>query len=537
MKNKRGASLNDSAELFKLLVNSIKDYAIFMIDPKGNIVNWNKGAEQIKGYRADEVIGKNISIFYTLEEVDANIPAQNLNRALTNGTYESMGWRVRKDGSKFWADVVFTALFDDDGQLRGYAKVTRDLTLQKEAEERERNANNALHEKIELQLQKSHKDLSDYKYALDESAIVAITDQKGIIKYVNNNFCKISKYKAEELIGQDHRIINSGYHTKEFIKNLWVTIANGNIWRGELKNRAKDGMFYWVDTTIIPFLNDKGKPYQYIAIRADITERKLAQENLKVLNETLEKKVDERTAQLEAANKELESFSYSVSHDLRAPLRAIAGYSSIIEEEYANALDKEGIRLLNEVKNNAQKMGFLIDSLLAFSRLGKKAVRKAKIDMNLVVETVLKDINVGLNHKADIRVNELLPVYADYTLMQHVFSNLLSNAIKYSAKKEAPIIEISSRREGGGVIYSVTDNGAGFEMDYAHKLFGVFQRLHSSDEFEGNGVGLAIVSRIINKHGGRIWAVGEVNKGATFNFLLPDGKLTKTNDNNEQPSN
>jgi light-regulated signal transduction histidine kinase (bacteriophytochrome) len=279
-------------------------------------------------------------------------------------------------------------------------------------------------------------------------------------------------------------------------------------------------------------LNDNGKPYQYIAIRADITERMLAQENLRLLNETLEKQVDERTAQLEVANKEMESFSYSVSHDLRSPLRAITGYSSMIEEDYANILDAEGIRLLIEVKNNAQKMGLLIDSLLAFSRLGKKEVRKTNVDMNIVVETVLKDINAGLNHKAQAKLDPLLPAYADYTLMQHVFSNLLSNAIKYSAKKEAPVINISSKQEGDETIYSVTDNGAGFEMDYAHKLFGVFQRLHSSDEFEGNGVGLAIVSRIINKHGGRIWAVGEVGKGATFSFSLPLIKENSKNSDN-----
>ena len=521
MSNKTTSSLNESAELFKLLVNSIKDYAIFSIDLDGFILNWNQGAEYIKGYSSNEIIGKHISIFYTAEDVANNIPMLNLEKARTNGTYESVGWRIRKDGSRFWANVVFTALYDDKGHLHGFAKVTRDLTQQKQTEENERMANSAMQEKIELQLQISHKELSDYKYAIDESAIVAITDPKGIIKYVNNNFCKISKYTAEELIGQDHRVINSGYHTKGFIKNLWVTIANGKIWRGELKNRAKDGVYYWVDTTIVPFLNTDGKPYQYIAIRADITERKLAQENLKVLNDTLEKKVDERTAQLEIANKELESFSYSVSHDLRAPLRAIAGYSSIIEEEYSNILDDEGKRLLNEVKHNAQQMGLLIDSLLSFSRLGKKELRKTQVDMNLVLEVVLKEINAGTNHHAEINVSSLLPAYADYTLIQHVFSNLLSNAIKYSSKIEKPLIEISSKQENGEVIYSVADNGAGFEMDYAHKLFGVFQRLHSADEFEGNGVGLAIVSRIINKHGGRIWAVSELGKGATFSFALP----------------
>src|SRR5204863_144261 len=158
------------------------------------------------------------------------------------------------------------------------------------------------------------------------SSIVAITDQKGIINYVNDNFCKISKYSREELIGQDHRIINSGYHSKQFIRNIWTTIANGKVWKGEIKNRAKDGAYYWVDTTIIPFLDASGKPFQYVAIRADITERKKVESEIIALNETLEKKIQDRTVELEIANKEMESFSYSVAHDLRSPVRAMHGY-------------------------------------------------------------------------------------------------------------------------------------------------------------------------------------------------------------------
>jgi PAS domain S-box-containing protein len=359
-----------------------------------------------------------------------------------------------------------------------------------------------------------NKVILDYKFALDTSCIVAVTDQKGIILHVNDNFCQISKYSREELLGQDHRIINSGYHPKEFIRDLWVTIAKGKIWRGELKNRAKDGSTYWVDTTIVPFLNERGKPYQYIAIRADITSRKIAEEENLRLQADLEMRVQQRTHDLEA-------FSYSVSHDLRAPLRTINGYAAMLEEDYSQILDDEGKRLLNIIRDGARKMGKLIDDLLAFSKLGRKEVSKSNVDMQSMVKNICDDLGRAPDFRARIDIGELEPVLADFTLMNHVWTNLLSNAIKYSANKEKPLVKIRSNRNNGMITYSITDNGAGFDMKYADKLFGVFQRLHSSDDFEGTGVGLAIVHRIISRHDGKIWAEGSPGEGATFYFSLP----------------
>ncbi|MFP5039595.1 ATP-binding protein [Parasediminibacterium sp. JCM 36343] len=367
------------------------------------------------------------------------------------------------------------------------------------------------------QYEKTLKEVSYYKYALDESSILAITDQKGIITHANQNFCNISKYTVAELIGKDHRIINSGYHSKQFISNLWATISQGQIWRGELKNKAKDGTIYWVDTTIVPFLNEDGKPYQYVAIRADITARKQAEEEISILNESLEKRVKERT-------EDLESFSYSVSHDLRSPLRAVNGYARMIEEDYAPLFEAEGRRLLKEVQHNAKKMGILIDDLLSFSRLGRKEVKKAMINMDDLTKAALAEIDQTITHHASIQFKDLLPVKADYTLLEHVMINLLSNAIKYSSKKEQPIIEITSKKDNGQIVYAVKDNGVGFDMKYANKLFGVFQRLHSTEEFAGTGVGLAIVQRVIQKHEGKIWATGKVGEGATFFFSLPDSE-------------
>jgi PAS domain S-box-containing protein len=362
--------------------------------------------------------------------------------------------------------------------------------------------------------EKSLKELSDYKFALDQSSIVAITDQKGIIKYVNETFCKISQYSTEELIGQDHRLINSGYHPKEFIRSLWVTIANGQTWRGEIKNRAKDGSYYWVDTTIIPFLDESKKPYQYVAIRFDITERKKIEEEFRLLNEQLETRVQLRT-------EELEAFSYSVSHDLRAPLRAVNGYAQILEEDYSDKLDDEGNRLLGVIRDNAKKMGNLIDDLLAFSGLGRKQLMLTRIDMNELVKNLLSETGkIQIDH-AEVKYNNLHEIYADYSLIHQVMMNLISNSIKYSAKVEKPVIEINSAIEKNQYVFSVKDNGAGFDMRYYDKLFGVFQRLHTGTEFEGTGVGLAIVKRIVDKHGGKVWGNGEVGKGAIFYFSIP----------------
>ena len=239
------------------------------------------------------------------------------------------------------------------------------------------------------------------------------------------------------------------------------------------------------------------------------------------LNEVLEQKVIDRTLQLEISNKELEAFSYSVSHDLRAPLRSINGYANILEEDYNHVLDDEGRRLLSIVRENAKKMGVLIDDLLAFSRLGKKAVHKTDLNMHQLARSAADDLNEISSSKATFKINDLEHIVADKSLMNQVWQNLISNAIKYSLKKEHPFIEINSVKTDDEVTYSITDNGVGFDMQYAHNLFGVFQRLHSEEEFEGTGVGLALVYRIISKHGGKIWATAEIDKGATFYFSLP----------------
>ncbi|AEV99070.1 hybrid sensor histidine kinase/response regulator [Niastella koreensis] len=249
----------------------------------------------------------------------------------------------------------------------------------------------------------------------------------------------------------------------------------------------------------------------------DITRQKKADFEIKQLNLNLERNI----AQLQLTNKELESFSYSVSHDLRAPLRSINGYAQMIQDDHAQSFNDESLRMFNVIRKNATKMGALIDDLLAFSRMGRKEVKRVPIDFNKLVEPIITELKQTAPASTQITVHRLPGTQGDPVLLLQVYINLISNAIKYSAKKEKSVIELGAEARDDEFVYFVKDNGAGFDMQYAHKLFGVFQRLHGNDEFEGTGVGLAIVQRIVVKHGGKVWAEGKINEGATFYFSLP----------------
>jgi PAS domain S-box-containing protein len=302
-----------------------------------------------------------------------------------------------------------------------------------------------------------------------------------------------------------------------FTQDITESIASKNL---ELTMKRKDGSTFTGELN--GTLYRKEGVAGTIGLIRDITERKQAENEIRHLNETLEQRVLERTAQLEVINKELEAFSYSISHDLRAPLRAINGYSRILMEEYAASLDTEGQRLFHVVCSEAQRMGQLIDDLLTFSRLGRSEMRTTLLDMQAMVTSIFDELTTPeTRQRIEFRLEAPHPAHGDTALMRQVWINLLQNAIKFSSKKGHSLIEVSSIQAENEIIYCVRDNGAGFDMQYADKLFNVFKRLHSEREFEGTGVGLAIVQRIIHRHGGRVWAEGEVDKGATFSFALP----------------
>ncbi len=280
-------------------------------------------------------------------------------------------------------------------------------------------------------------------------------------------------------------------------------------------------------TMKMPILDENGRPKFLLGISVDVTERKLAEHAIRELNAELEANAGQR----EATNKELESFSYSVSHDLRAPLRAVDGFALMMEEDYKDRLDAEGLRYLSVIRQNSKRMGALIDDLLEFSRLGRQAVAHGEINIDSLVREVVDEVLQaelpGGREQGfaapQIEVAPLPAARGDRGLLRQVWVNLIGNAVKYSSKAAQPFIQVSGRRVGTENQYSVRDNGVGFNMEYAEKLFGVFQRLHRADEFGGTGVGLAIVHRVVTRHGGRVWAEGKVDHGAVFSFALPQG--------------
>lgn len=354
------------------------------------------------------------------------------------------------------------------------------------------------------------RELQDFKAALDAHAIVAITDARGTITYVNDKFCAISKWSREELLGCDHRIINSGHHPKAFIEGLWRTIRSGQVWKGELKNRAKDGSIYWVDTTIVPFLDEEGNPFQYIAIRAEITARKLLEEHNAAL-----------VTELQSANRELNDFAYIVSHDLKAPLRGISSLANWLIADYHDKLGEEGGKQLGLIASRVKRLGALVDGILAYSRAGRGREERLALDLDALVRNTVELLapppNIAIAIVSPLPVMRMEPFKA-----QQVFQNLLSNAIKYMDK---PVGRIAVDCQGIGADwhFSVTDNGPGIEEKYFGKVFQLFQTLAPRDKVEGTGVGLALVKKIVEIEGGQIWLESVPGSSTCVHFTLPRG--------------
>lgn len=349
------------------LLDSRGDYAIFMLDANGNVASWNQGAEQIKGYPREQIVGEHFSVFYTAGDRARGKPERDLSTATREGRFEGEAQRVRKDGSEFWGNIVLSAVRDEAGVLAGFVKVTRDLTERRGAERR------------------------------------AIADAQA----------------------------------------------------------------------------------------------------------------------LKAVNAELESFTYSVSHDLRAPIRQIQGFSKMLAEHLGERADSETAHLLRRIEESSQQMGRLVDDLLHLSQIGQQQVKARRTALDSLVQEVVTNMRAEVAHRdIEWRIGDLPTVECDPGLMRIVFTNLLSNAVKYTRPRENAVIEIGQTTGDAQWVIYVRDNGVGFDMKYSDKLFGVFQRLHRVDEFEGAGVGLATVQRIIRKHRGTIWADAALDRGATFFFTL-----------------
>ncbi len=374
---KTGVENAGNAALHMLL--EIKDFSVILLDAAGYVISWNEGAAHIYGYRIEETIGKHISVFYRPADAKKGEPGNHLRLAACNGRHEYETLERRKDGTEFYTRIILSASHDDDKNVNGFAKITRDIDVQKKLE-----------------------------------------------------------------------IANQELHSQ------------------------------------------------------------------------LEEKVKQRTKELMVVNKELEAFSYSVSHDLRVPLRAISGYSNLLKNKYQAELDEEGNRIIDVIVDKTRMMGLLIDDLLAFSKMARLHILSQRIDMKKMAEVcILQLLQDEIQKEYKVIINEMPVCSGDESMLKQVWCNLLSNAIKYSSKTDNPSIIVGSKDDENMNIYFVKDNGVGFEMKYANNLFGVFQRLHRQDEFEGTGIGLALTKRIVTKHGGEIWAEAKLNEGATFYFSIP----------------
>lgn len=380
----------------------------------------------------------------------------------------------------------------------------------------------------------------------------------GQLKYCSKSCLEVSGYSREEFMNNPTLLQQIVYHEDKSLLEKHLLMKKQRL-RDFLDFRIvrKDGNLIWINHSCTPVYGKKGEYLGHRASNQDITSRKLAeieiaksreeienlletteksriallslvedqrttQNKLESLNANLENRINERTEQLLLANKELESFSYSVSHDLRAPLRGIIGFSDILIHDHGPTMGDEENRLLIIIRDSAKRMGQLINDLLSFSRLSRKDLEISKTDMYEMVQSVLSEITIQQGYlNANVSVDELHPAFCDASLIRQVWVNLISNALKFSSKKESPTIQIKSRQRDDAIEYAVTDNGAGFDAKYKEKLFGVFQRLHNFKEFEGTGIGLANVKRIVTRHGGQVFAEGEPDKGATFSFTLP----------------
>lgn len=388
-------------------------------------------------------------------------------------------------------------------------------TIQRNMEQIERDV---------AELKRTEQSLRKMSRAIESSpATVIITDPQGIIEYVNPKFTEVTGYAPAEAIGKTPGILKSGLTPSSLYRDLWTTIRAGKEWRGELRNRRKNGELFWEDTRISSLRDEQGRITHFIAVKEDISARKAAEDEIVRLNAELERRVAERTRQLSASNKELEAFSYSISHDLRAPLRGINGFAHLMEEHCKGCEKLESVDYLKRIRKASIRMGDLIDDLLELSRVSRSEIRFETVSVSDMVRALLNDLAAAEpERKVDVRIQGDLAARGDPVLLQTALQNLLGNAWKFSARQAHPRIEFGARDEGGERIFYVRDNGAGFDMRYADKLFAAFQRLHKPEDFEGTGIGLATVNRIIHLHGGRIWAESRVGEGATFFFTLPD---------------
>lgn len=501
-------ALKDEAERYRLMVEQVQDYAIFLIDPHGYIITWNEGGERIKGYSSEEIIGRHFSLFYTKEDLDGHKPERELKIAAEMGKYEEAGWRVKKNGSLFWAKVVITALYDERNQLIGYSKVTSDLTAQREAEEIIRQSE----ERYRLLVEQ----VRDYA--------IFMLDEKGRVTSWNEGAKKLKGYTTEEILGKHFSVF---FTEEDVLQNkpalkLQAARRNGKYEEEGWRVR-KDGSRFWANILITAVYNAEGMLVGFSKVTRDLTERKEAEKVLRESYERYRHLADQLKAtndELSDANQELEQFASVASHDLQEPLRTVLSFMHLIDKK----LEEGSADLRPFVGKSitaASRMRELIQKLLQYSHINRGETVREVIHVNELIEQALQNLKNAIDtSSSNISVDsEVEWIEGDRFQLVQLIQNLLSNAIKFT-NQDNPSIRISCRRENDYVRFGVSDNGIGIEQEKLDEVFEIFKRLNPKARFPGSGIGLAICKKIVERHEGQIWAESEKNKGTTFYFTI-----------------
>src|SRR3984893_487035 len=486
------AAFLETEEHFRILVEGMQDRAIFRLDSHGKVISCKAGAERIKGYKADEIIGQNFSRFYPQEDIDQGKPEEALRIATATGRCETERWRVRKDGSRFCANVVITAARTSSGHRLGFSEISRDLSESKESG-------------------------AKYRGLLEAAPdAMVVVNQGGEIVLLNVQAEKRFGYRRDELLGQKVKnIIPEGF-AERLIADGTRTAADAlaqQIGTGiELTGRRKDGSEFPLEIMLSPLESTEGTLVT-AAIR-DITERKKSEGHLL-----------KTVGDLKRSNDELEQFAYVASHDLQEPLRMVASYTQLLAKRYKGRLDSDADEFIAYAVDGSNRMQDLIQDLLAYSRAGTNGKVLRKISSESALNRALTNLRTTIGESGAVVTHDSLPVMTtDDTQLAQVFQNLVANAIKYRSA-EVPHVHVSATKNGGNEwIFSVRDNGLGIDPQYFERIFILFQRLHGRTEFKGTGIGLAICKKMLERMGGRIWVESQPEKGSTFYFALPESE-------------
>ena len=490
----------------------------------GIVIMANESLGKLFKISVSEAIGQKSPDFYHNDKKRKSL----LDTVAKDGYVDNYEMLLKKnDGELFWCSVSLKLMTLDDEQIliAGFHDITKRKLVEEEILKHREHLEEMVKERTreltisEQKLQKSVKDISDYKRALDESSLVSITNDKGIIQYANDNFCKTSKYSRSELIGKSHNVINSGFHPREFFNDLWSTISKGLIWRGEIKNKAKDGSYYWVDSTIIPFLDNKGKPFQYIAVRFDISFKKKVEEDIIKSKEAAD-----------SANRAKSEFLANMSHEIRTPMNAVIGFSELLSKSVE---DKKQLSQVESIRNSGKNLLKIINDILDLSKIEAGKIDITPIPVNLCdllreIENmfILKVKEKGITLSIDYEKIFSKTLLLDEVRFRQILFNLIGNAVKFTDKGSVSIsIENKKNTENEESIdltVLVKDTGIGIPVDQQELIFAPFnqQRGQSVEKFGGTGLGLSITKKLVEKMGGNMSLESEVGKGSTFGFNL-----------------